>query len=237
MNRAIIFISFISIIFAQDADTPQSIVSDQSDSLAVSNDSLSTAMDTLGPPMDLDYGYKGFMWGAPKGSQMPSLKYMDQGQYVRDSSSVQMSGNLGNERVFVEYAFSDSGFWKVEIKYILNPNDFQSHLDLFAKIERTVSEVYGWPETTDRIEAGAMGIHDEINIGFERAFHFSSWNVSPVKISLLLNSIVQVPRNDELNIFGDNMSTLKLVYYNPDYMVITEEVTVEEPLPSIFDIY
>ena len=71
MNRAIIFISFISIIFAQDADTPQSIVSDQSDSLAVSNDSLSTAMDTLGPPMDLDYGCKGFMWGVPKGSQMP----------------------------------------------------------------------------------------------------------------------------------------------------------------------
>ena len=61
--------------------------------------------------------------------------------------------------------------------------------------------------------------------------------MSPVKISLLLNSIVQVPRNDDLNIFGDDMSTLKLVYYNPDYMVITEEVTVEEPPPSIFDIY
>ena len=82
-----------------------------------------------------------------------------------------------------------------------------------------------------------MGLHDEINVGFERAFHFSSWNVSPVKISLLLNSIVQVPRNDDLNIFGDDMSTLKLVYYNPDYMIISEEVTIEEPPPSIFDIY
>ena len=70
-----------------------------------------------------------------------------------------------------------------------------------------------------------------------RAFHFSSWNVSPVKISLLLNSIVQVPRNDDLNIFGEDMSTLKLVYYNPDNMVIAEEVVVEEPPPSIFDIY
>ena len=237
MNRVIIFISFISIVFAQDADTPQENVLDSSDSLSLSNDSLSVAMDTLGPPMDLDYGYKGFMWGAPRGSQMPSLTYMDQGQFVRDSAAVLMSGNLGNERVFIEYAFSDSGFWKVEIRYTLNPNDFQSHLDLFAKIEKSVSEVYGWPETTDRIEAGAMGLHDEINIGFERAFHFSSWNVSPVKISLLLNSIVQVPRNDELNIFGDDMSTLKLVYYNPDYMVITEELTVEEPPPSIFDIY
>jgi len=168
---------------------------------------------------------------------MPFLKYMDQAQFAGDSSTVHMSGNLGNERVFIEYAFSDSGFWKVEIRYVLDPNDFQSHLNLFAKIERSVSEVYGWPETTDRIEAGAMGHHDEINIGFERAFHFSSWNVSPVKISLLLNSIVQVPRNDDLNIFGNDMSTLKLVYYNPDYMVITEEVIVEEPPPSIFDIY
>jgi hypothetical protein len=33
------------------------------------------------------------------------------------------------------------------------------------------------------------------------------------------------------------MSTLKLVYYNPDNMVIAEEVVVEEPPPSIFDIY
>ena len=232
MNRVIIFILFASTIFAQNADTSQANVLDSSDSL-----SLSAVLDTIGPPMDLDYGYKGFMWGVRKGSQMPSLTYMDQGQFVRDSAAVLMSGNLGNERVFIEYAFSDSGFWKVEIRYTLNPNDFQSHLDLFAKIEKSVSEVYGWPETTDRIEAGAMGLHDEINIGFERAFHFSSWNVSPVKISLLLNSIVQVPRNDELNIFGDDMSTLKLVYYNPDYMVVTEQVTVEEPLPSIFDIY
>ena len=237
MNRAIFIILFISLLSAQNADTSQVLSNEQSDSLSVPSDTLSAPEDTLGPPMDLDYGYKGFMWGTPKGSQMPSLTYMDQGQYAPDSSVVRMSGNLGNERVFIEYAFSDSGFWKVEIRYILDPNDFQSHLNLFSKIEKSVSEVYGWPETTDRIEAGAMGSHDEINIGFERAFHFSSWNVSPVKISLLLNSIVQVPRNDDLNIFGEDMSTLKLVYYNPDNMVIAEEVVVEEPPPSIFDIY
>ena len=237
MNRVIFFISFISFLLAQDAENSQELAVELLDSLGVTSDSLFAAEDTLGPPMDLDYGYKGFMWGTPKGYQLPSLKYMDQGQYVGDSSVVQMSGNLGNEGVFIEYAFSDSGFWKVEIRYFLNPNDFQSHLNLFSKIERSVSEVYGWPETTDRIEAAAMGSHDEINIGFERAFHFSSWNVSPVKISLLLNSIVQVPRNDDLNIFGEDMSTLKLVYYNPDNMVIAEEVIVEEPPPSIFDIY
>ena len=82
-----------------------------------------------------------------------------------------------------------------------------------------------------------MGVHDIINIGFERAFYFSSWNVSPVKISLLLNSIVQVPKNDDLNIFGDDMSIMKLVYYNPDYMIMAEEIIVEQPPPSIFEIY
>jgi hypothetical protein len=81
-----------------------------------------------------------------------------------------------------------------------------------------------------------MGVHDVVNIGFERAFYFSSWNVSPVKISLLLNSIVQVPRND-LNVFGDDMSIMNLVYYNPDYMIMADEIFVEEPMPSIFDIY
>jgi hypothetical protein len=45
-----------------------------------------------------------------------------------------------------------------------------------------------------------------------------------------------VPRND-LNVFGDDMSIMKMVYYNPDYMIMAEEVIVVEPPPSIFDIY
>ena len=155
---------------------------------------------------------------------------------VCDSTVLKMSGYLGQEAVAIEYFFSDSGFWKVEIHYALDPSDYESHLELFTQVERSLSEVYGFPETTDRIESGAMGVHDIVNIGFERAFYFSSWNVSPVKISFLLNSIVQVPRND-LNIFGDDMSIMKLVYYNPDYMIMGEEVIVEEPPPSIFDIY
>ena len=118
----------------------------------------------------------------------------------------------------------------------MDPSNYESHLELFTQVERSLSEVYGFPQTTDRIESGAMGVHDVVNIGFERAFYFSSWNVSPVKISLLLNSIVQVPRND-LNVFGDDMSIMKMVYYNPDYMIMAEEVIVVEPPPSIFDIY
>ena len=222
---------------AADNSVPPDVEVDttSNDSLAWAGDSLGAAVDTIGPPLDLDYGYKGFMWGTSLGA-IPNLQYMSKPVFIRDSTALQLSGYLGQEAVVIEYVFSDSGFWKVEIKYALDPSDYESHLELFTQVERSLSEVYGFPQTTDRIESGAMGVHDVVNIGFERAFYFSSWNVSPVKISLLLNSIVQVPRND-LNVFGDDMSIMNLVYYNPDYMIMAEEIIVEEPPPSIFDIY
>ena len=244
MNRTIFLLTVFCVLTAQDegpsaADTsavPDAAVDTTSnDSLAWAGDSLGAAVDTIGPPMDLDYGYKGFMWGAPLGA-IPSLQYMGEPIFIRDSTALEMSGYLGQEAVVIEYVFSDSGFWKIEINYIMDPSDYESHLELFTQVERSLSEVYGFPQTTDRIESGAMGVHDVVNIGFERAFYFSSWNVSPVKISLLLNSIVQVPRND-LNAFGDDMSIMKMVYYNPDYMIMAEEIILEEPPPSIFDIY
>ena len=245
MNRTIFILAVISTLMAQDVSTsivdPSSVTgaagdTTSNDSLAWVGDSLGVAVDTIGPPMDLDYGYKGFMWGAPVGA-IPNLQYMGEPVFIRDSTALQMSGFLGQEAVIIEYVFSDSGFWKVEIQYSMDPSDYESHLELFTQVERSLSEVYGFPQTTDRIESGAMGVHDIINIGFERAFYFSSWNVSPVKISLLLNSIVQVPKNDDLNIFGDDMSIMKLVYYNPDYMIMAEEIIVVQPPPSIFEIY
>ena len=244
MNRNIFILAVFCVLMAQEegtSDTGTSVPPDaavdttSNDSLAWAGDSLGAAVDTIGPPMDLDYGYKGFMWGTPLGA-IPNLQYMSEPVFIRDSTALQLSGYLGQEAVVIVYVFSDSGFWKVEIHYALDPSDYESHLELFTQIERSLSEVYGFPQTTDRIESGAMGVHDVVNIGFERAFYFSSWNVSPVKISLLLNSIVQVPRND-LNVFGDDMSIMNLVYYNPDYMITAEEFIVEEPPPSIFDIY
>ena len=244
MNRTIFILTAFTALTAQEGSNatadPSAVTgaaedTTSNDSLAWVGDSLGVAVDTIGPPMDLDYGYKGFMWGAPRGSR-PNLQYMGEPMFIRDSTALQMSGFLGQEAVIIEYVFSDSGFWKVEIQYSLDPSDYESHLELFTQVERSLSEVYGFPQTTDRIESGAMGVHDIVNIGFERAFYFSSWNVSPVKISLLLNSIVQVPKND-LNIFGNDMSIIKLVYYNPDYMIMAEEIIVEEPPPSIFDIY
>ena len=245
MNRNIFILAVFCVLMAQEEgtiDTGTSVPPDaavdttSNDSLAWAGDSLGAAVDTIGPPMDLDYGYKGFMWGTPLGAAIPNLQYMSEPVFIRDSTALQLSGYLGQKDVVIEYVFSDSGFWKIEINYVMDPSDYESHLELFTQVERSLSEVYGFPQTTDRIESGAMGVHDVVNIGFERAFYFSSWNVSPVKISLLLNSIVQVPRND-LNVFGDDMSIMKMVYYNPDYMIMADEVIVEEPPPSIFDIY
>ena len=244
MNRSISILTDFCVLMAQDEGTSATgtsmptdgaVDTTSNDSLAGTGDSLGVAVDTIGPPMDLDYGYKGFMWGTPLGV-IPNLQYISEPIFIRDSTALQLSGYLGQEAVVIEYVFSDSGFWKVEIHYALDPSDYESHLELFTQIERSLSEVYGFPQTTDRIESGAMGVHDVVNIGFERAVYFSSWNVSPVKISLLLNSIVQVPRND-LNVFGDDMSIMNLVYYNPDYMITAEEIITEEPPPSIFDIY
>ena len=243
MSRIFLILAVFCLLTAQEdapsIDQPSvpngAVDTTSNDSSAWAGDSLGAAIDTIGPPMDLDYGYKGFMWGAALNT-IPTLQYMSEPVFVRDSTVLKMSGYLGQEAVVIEYFFSDSGFWKVEIHYALDPSDYESHLELFTQIERSLSEVYGFPQTTDRIESGAMGVHDVVNIGFERAFYFSSWNVSPVKISLLLNSIVQVPRND-LNVFGDDMSIMNLVYYNPDYMIMAEEIIVEEPPPSIFDIY
>ena len=53
--------------------TDAAVDTTSNDSLAWAGDSLGAAVDTIGPPMDLDYGYKGFMWGTPLGV-IPNLQ-------------------------------------------------------------------------------------------------------------------------------------------------------------------
>ena len=68
MNRIIFILTVFCILMAQDEDpsavdtsTPPDVAVDttSNDSLAWAGDSLGAAVDTIGPPMDLDYGYKG----------------------------------------------------------------------------------------------------------------------------------------------------------------------------------
>ena len=126
MNRTIFILAVISALTAQDGNTsiedPSAVTgaavdTTSNDSLSLFGDSLGVALDTIGPPMDLDYGYKGFMWGAPVGA-IPNLQYMGEPMFIRDSTALQMSGFLGQEAVIIEYVFSDSGFWKVEIQSV-----------------------------------------------------------------------------------------------------------------------
>jgi len=58
----------------------------------------------------------------------------------------------------------------------------------------------------------------------------------PVVIELFLNSSVLVPVTD-LPIFSGDFISLKLVYYNPDYMHSSQPLPEPEAIPSIFDIY
>ncbi len=187
--------------------------------------------------MGLDYGYKGFPWGTPKG-QLPQFQYMNSSSFSEDSSAVILNATLGEDDVTMTYAFSDSGFWKVEIEYQLNPEEIEFHIAEFLRIEKGIYEIYGPPQFTHKVEAGPTSAYSNVlDIKYSRAFYTSTWNVTPCKILLLLNSIVQVPQTD-LPILDGDISIFRLVYYNPDFMISTDDMNQDnEPLPSLFDLY
>ena len=86
-------------------------------------------------------------------------------------------------------------------------------------------------------ESGPSGSYNNLlEQKYARAFYRSSWLVTPVVIELFLNSSVLVPVTD-LPIFSGNFVSLKLVYYNPDYMHSSQPLPEPEAIPSIFDIY
>jgi len=185
--------------------------------------------------MGLDYGYKGFIWGSPKGT-IPQMPYMHSYDFNSDSSSIIFSGNLGPDEVTMEYVFGDSGLWKVEISYLLDPHDLDSQIHDFQRVENVISEIYGSPASTQQVESGPGPLYNKVsNINYSRAFFMSSWIEVPCRIELILHSLIQLNMTD-FPIINDKTSLLRLVYYNPDYMVQTKEVE-QEPYPSIFDLY
>lgn len=187
-------------------------------------------------PIGLENGYKGYAWGSDMGA-VPQLEYMDSASIGSDSLSITMTGSLGPDRVNMEYHYSDGGFWKVEIDYELNPDDVDEQIKLFNRVEKNVTEVYGPPKGTSQLLSGPSSTYaDAMNIKYARAFYRSTWNVTPVKVELILSGLVQTP-TAEFQIFDRNPSVMKLVYYNPDFMISEQEETETEELPSIFDIY
>ena len=238
-------------LYSQEVvESPDSITANQVDNQTVSSDdSLSMSSDPLDSenisiqqnepieigPLTLDVGYKGFLWGSSFDSSIPSpfnLLYTDS---LNRSKS--FSGILGKDSVAIVYNFADSGFWKVEIDFILDHNDFESQIDNFRRVEKNLSSIYGPPKNINQKESGVTSSYSNIlNQKFSIAIYRSTWDVVPAMVDLYLNAHVLNPQTD-LSIFSGNFSFLKLVYFNPDFMHSNIPLPEQKPIPSIFDIY
>jgi hypothetical protein len=187
-------------------------------------------------PSGLDIGYKGLAWGSKPGSPIPtSLTKIDSNDSLATSQS--FNGNLGPDSVSVTYFFADSGFWKVEIDILISLHEIDDHISNFRRLEKNISEIYGPPKRMNQQESGPSGSYsNHLDQKFTRAFYRSTWSVTPTIIDLYLNSSVLLPATD-LPIFSGNSSTLKLVYYNPDYMHSSQPVPQAKKVQSIFEIY
>jgi len=119
----------------------------------------------------------------------------------------------------------------------LENDDLDKQIELFFRIEKNISEVYGNPFSTDQTVNGPSGSYNDfLNVKYSRAFYRSSWNASPVRIVLVLNGVVQQPKTETSLLEGD-ISFLRLVYYNPDFMINAKEEKQTEKIPSIFELY
>ena len=186
-------------------------------------------------PMELSYGYKGYRWGSPIGS-VPQFAYAES-IISQDSLQVVLAARLGPDPVQITYHFADSGFWKVEIDFELVQTDIDDQINQFLRIEKSMSEIYGYPSSTNQIYQGPSPSYDDVlDVNFSRAFYRSGWQPLPTRIELLLSAIVQ-HSGSVLPIFEGDFSLLKLVYYNPDYMYFRPMSERAEKIPSIFEIY
>ena len=184
----------------------------------------------------LEFGYKGYQWGATIGD-VPTMENFSEAVINAEQTLAQMRGTLGLDTVVVNYVYSDSGFWKVEIDFDVDEQDVDAQIEKFLRIERNISEVYGNPYSTEQTVNGPSNSYNNyLNIKYARSFYSSAWNVSPTRIILVLNGVIQQPQTKN-SILEGHLSFLKLVYYNPDYMKYTDEESQAEDLPSIYDIY
>ena len=93
-------------------------------------------------PLTLDAGYKGFLWGSQFTSNIStSLNFIN-----ADSLSHEKlyRGMLGEDSVAIVYSFADSGFWKVEIDFILVQDNFESQIENFRRIEKNLSSIFSF---------------------------------------------------------------------------------------------
>ena len=245
MKRLLLIIIFTQLSWSQEDSTD---VVDQSASIdSASVDSLSQAEPVVLPenvnpaldpsiPLTLDAGYKGFLWGSTPNDKIYT-NFSLLGTIDSLSKHKSFVGRLGPDSATVHYFFADSGFWKVEIDFQLKHMTVDKHIQDFLRHEKNISEVYGPPSKIKHKESGVSSAYsNNLDQKFSNAFYRSTWMANPAVIELYLNSSILMPKSD-LSIFSGNYSTLKLVYYNPDYMHSSEPMPKPVALPSIFEIY
>ena len=187
-------------------------------------------------PSGLETGYKGFRWGTESESDIIS-SFSPLSNVDSTSLNRLFTGKLGTDSVMVTYAFADSGFWKVEIDFIVKQNNLDAQISDFRRLEKNISAVYGPPKSINQKESGVSSSYsNNLDQRFSRAIYRSMWTATPAVIELYLNGVVLLPTT-ELPVFSGNFSILKLVYYNPDFMHSSQPAPVPEKIPSIFDIY
>ncbi|NOZ75299.1 MAG: hypothetical protein GXO90_07965 [FCB group bacterium] len=200
------------------------------------SDSLNQVVESQEPPdLSLDYGYKGYRWGTMSGIH-PRIERLTEPFYSRDSSSVTFRTVLGPDTVLMSYFYSDSGFWKVEISYPLDPFDQDAHDKKFQEISQILTQLYSNPTGSSlSITGPMMTSSNPLDIDYSRNYQHNSWQAGPVQIELLLISFVQ----DTQTIYPvlSGTSQLKLAYYNPDYMIRVEPHQPVDTGPSVFDLY
>ncbi len=241
--------SLVTPMMSQDPDTSlhgildtNLIVVDSSDigvtdSVATFREALSMESSSPAEPLDLslDYGYKGYPWGVQRSSIPPVTSWMSP-LYSRDSSSVSYWSTLGPDTVLMSYFYSDSGFWKVEISFPLDPFDQDSHDKKFKDLSQILDQLYGNPTSSSFSVSGPMTTSSNpLDMDYSKMYQHRSWQSMPCQIELLLISYVQ----DTETIFPvlSGTSQLVLAYYNPDYMIRVKPSQPVDNGPSIFDLY
>lgn len=241
MKRLYLILFFVQFGFSQDDLEVAS--SDSIEVPTANGDTLEQAIPNdlpsmLDPsiPLTIDAGYKGFLWGSAHTTNIITsfspVKNIDS-----LSNTKSFVGNLGPDSAMVHYFFADSGFWKVEIDFLVQELTVEMQVQDFLRHEKNISEVYGPPSKINHKESGVSSTYSNLlDQKFSNAFYRSSWKAEPAVIDLYLNSSVLLPKSD-VSIFSGNYSVLKLVYYNPDYMYSSSPAPATEDLPSIFEIY
>ncbi len=253
MKQSVIFITFLlSIaILSQEAVADQTAGEPEQEAEA---DTLAEEMeedlefdeadeDTLAPDAaapagseaDLATRYKEHFWGATKDQFEGSAA----GDTVSasDDNSLTVSGTLGQDSVTYVYSFSDKGFWKVRVDYDTETQAIADYIEDFHRVEGLLTKRYGHPKRTSQND---MGIGREYLFSdfpkLSRAYFRSSWSIDSVHIELLLHAVAPYdPEN--VPVFNDVPSVLRLYYYHPSFYGTIEPETPEVSEESLLDEY